>query len=159
MARCVLARRRFPVLILAVTAACSGGKSAPTTPAPATTRESTTAPATVHSLPVPALEGYELAVNRGTRGRNGAPGPRYWQQWADYTLQAELNPVSKRMTGKGTIKYYNRSPDTLRTVYIQLLQNIFAPGARHNTNVPWSVEGVELTRVAAQGTSLAAGRR
>ncbi len=155
MARCVLARRRFPVLILAVTAACSGGKSAPTTPAPATTRESTTAPATVHSLPVPALEGYELAVNRGTRGRNGAPGPRYWQQWADYTLQAELNPVSKRMTGKGTIKYYNRSPDTLRTVYIQLLQNIYAPGARHNTNVPWSVEGVELTRVAAQGASIA----
>ena len=108
---------------------------------------------------MPALEGYELAVNRGTRGRNGAPGPRYWQQWADYTLQAELNPVSKRMTGKGTIKYYNRSPDTLRTVYIQLLQNIFAPGARHNTNVPWSVEGVELTRVAAQGASIADGRR
>jgi hypothetical protein len=129
MVRCVLARRRLPLLILAVTAACSSGKSEPTTPAPATTRASTTAPATVHSLPVPALEGYELAVNRGTRGRNGAPGPRYWQQWADYTLQAELNPVSKRMTGKGTIKYYNRSPDTLRTVYIQLLQNIYARGS------------------------------
>ena len=45
MARRVLARRRFPVLILAVTAACSGGQSAPTTPAAATARESTTAPA------------------------------------------------------------------------------------------------------------------
>jgi hypothetical protein len=108
-------------------------------------------------MTVPVLESYELAVNHGTRTRTGQPGPRYWQQWADYSLQAELNPVSKRMAGKGTIKYYNRSPDTLRTVYIQLLQNIYAPGARHNTNVPWSVEGMELDRVAAQGTDLTAG--
>jgi hypothetical protein len=108
-------------------------------------------------MTVPTLEGYELAVTRGTRTRTGAPGPHYWQQWADYKLEAELNPVSKRMTGKGTISYQNRSPDTLRTVYIQLLQNIFAPGARHNTNVPWSIEGIGLERVAAQGTALAAG--
>ena len=108
-------------------------------------------------MTLPILEGYELAVNKGTRTRTGAPGPHYWQQWADYKLEAELNPVAKRMTGKGTISYQNRSPDTLRTVYVQLLQNIFAPGARHNTGVPWSVEGIELDRVAAQGTALAAG--
>ena len=52
---------------------------------------------------MPALEGYELAVNRGTRTRTGEPGPQYWQQWADYRLEAELNPVSKRLTGKGTV--------------------------------------------------------
>jgi len=83
------------------------------------------------------------------------PGPKYWQQWADYRLEAELNPVSKRLTGKGKITYYNRSPDTLPVVYVQVLQNIFAPGARHNTNVPWSVEGIDLARVAAQGQDLA----
>ena len=88
-------------------------------------------------MTVPVLEGFEAAVGRGTRSRTGAPGPRYWQQWADYKLAAELNPVSKRMTGTGTIAYSNRSPDTLRVVYVQLLQNIFAPNARHNTNVPW----------------------
>jgi hypothetical protein len=60
------------------------------------------------------------------------------------------------MTGKGTIRYFNRSPDTLRTVYVQLLQNIYAPGAKHDTNVPWSVEGITLNRVAAQGTDLTA---
>ena len=97
-----------------------------------------------------------LALSRGTRTRTGQPGPHYWQQWADYSLQAELNPVSKRMTGKGTIKYFNRSPDTLRVVYVQLLQNIYAPGARHDTNVPWSVEGIGLNRVAAQGRDLTA---
>src|SRR6478752_5548456 len=152
MARRVLVGPSFTVLLLAVVSACSGGRSTTTAaPAPATARPTTAAPA-ARAMTVPSLEGYELAVNRGTRTRTGQPGAHYWQQWADYTLQAELNPVSKRMSGKGSIRYFNRSPDTLRTVYVQLLQNIFAPGAKHDTNVPWSVEGITLNRVAAQGT-------
>ena len=143
------------LLLAALVSACSGGRSAPEATAPATGRGSNGASAP-RAMAVPALVGYELAVTRGTRTRTGAPGPHYWQQWTDYKLEAELNPVSKRMAGKGTISYQNRSPDTLRTVYIQLLQNIFAPGARHNTSVPWSIEGIGLERVAAQGTDLAA---
>src|SRR6185312_10154456 len=156
MARPVPPRRFLPGLLFLV-AACSGRSPSPAAaPAPAA-GPGTNGASLAHAMTVPALEGYELAVNRGTRSRSGAPGPRYWQQWADYKLEAELNPVSKRMTGKGTISYQNRSPDTLRTVYIQLLQNIFAPGARHNTGVPWAVEGIDLDRVAAQGATLAAG--
>jgi hypothetical protein len=144
------------LLLVAGVSACSGGRTESTpAPAPAAARGPTAAPP-ARALTYPTLEGYELAVNRGTRTRTGQPGPHYWQQWADYTLQAELNPVSKRMTGKGTIRYFNRSPDTLRTVYVQLLQNIYAPGAKHDTNVPWSVEGITLNRVAAQGTDLSA---
>ncbi len=156
MVRPVVSRPSLGGLVLAVLlTACSGRHAAPAPTAPATGRGSDGAsPARAMTLPV--LEGYELALNRGTRSRTGAPGPHYWQQWADYKLEAELNPVSKRMTGKGTISYQNRSPDTLRTVYVQLLENIFAPGARHNTNVPWSVEGIGLARVTAQGTNLAA---
>ena len=105
-------------------------------------------------MELPVSEAFDRAVARGTRTRTGAPGPRYWQQWTDYHLEAELNPISKRLTGQGTVTYYNRSPDTLQEVYVQLLHNIFAPGARHNTDVPWSVEGVELSRVAAQGQEL-----
>ena len=144
------------LLLAALLAACSGSRPTPAATAPAPGKGSNGS-AAARAMVVPLLEGYELAVGRGTRTRTGAPGPHYWQQWADYKLEAELNPVSKRMSGKGTISYQNRSPDTLKTVYIQLLQNIFAPGARHNTGVPWSVEGVELGRVAAQGTDLAAG--
>jgi hypothetical protein len=97
---------------------------------------------------------FDRAVNRGTRTRTGAPGPRYWQQWTDYRLESELNPISKRLTGQAKLTYHNRSPDTLEEVYVHLLHNIFAPGARHNTDVPWSVEGVGLSRVAAQGQDL-----
>ena len=114
MVRPLLPRLSLTGLVLAwLVSACSAGRptSAATAPAPAT------APARVRgsdgavaplAMTVPLLAGYELAMSRGTRTRTGAPGPRYWQQWADYKLEAELNPVSKRMTGKGAITYYNR---------------------------------------------------
>jgi hypothetical protein len=136
-------------MILAALSGCGGGRTAPPV-AP-------TAPATAGgatSVELPATETFDRAVSRGTRTKTGAPGPRYWQQWTEYRLQAELNPISKRLTGQGNLTYYNRSPDTLAEVYVQLLHNIFAPNARHNTDVPWSVEGVELSRVAAQGKEL-----
>jgi hypothetical protein len=139
------------LLLLSALAACSSGRTAPTpAPAPGTGGHSSR----VAALEVPVSAGYERAITNGTRSPTGAPGPRYWQQRADYRLEAELNPVSKRLTGKGSVTYYNRSPDTLREVYVQLLHNIFAPGSKHNTDVPWAVEGVDLSRVAAQGRDL-----
>jgi hypothetical protein len=140
------------ILLLSLLSACSTGRPTPAAPAPVPGGGATRA----RAMPLPVLQGFEQAVVNGTRSRTGAPGPRYWQQWSEYKLEAELNPISKRLTGHGTITYYNRSPDTLGTVYIQLLHNIFAPGAKHDTNVPWSVEGVDLARVAAQGTTLTA---
>ena len=133
--------------------ACSRGRGEPATaPSPGTAGTSSRRGA----LEIPISEGYERAIAGGTRNHNGAPGPKYWQQWADYRLEAELNPISKRLTAKGTVTYHNRSPDTLREVYVQLLHNLFAPNSRHNTDVPWAIEGVELSRVAAQGQELKA---
>ena len=142
-------------LSLAV-AGCSSGRteSASTTPAPA---HSSAAPATARLMEVPVMEGFERAVAAGTRLRTGQPGPLYWQQWSEYRLKADLNPVSKRLSGQGTIVYHNRSPNTLNAVYVQLLGNLFSPDSRHNTDVPWSVEGVELSKVGAQGTELSRG--
>ena len=150
-----LAAARKPlagILLLSLLSACSPGRPTPAAPAPVA--EPGGGAPRARAMPLPVLQGFEQAVVNGTRSRTGAPGPRYWQQWSEYKLEAELNPISKRLTGHGTITYYNRSPDTLGTVYIQLLHNIFAPGAQHDTNVPWSVEGVDLARVAAQGTTL-----
>jgi hypothetical protein len=142
------------LLALSLLSACAGHRSpAPVEPAPAASAGGT---AHAKAMTVPVLEGFEQAVAKATRTRSGAPGPKYWQQWSEYSLQAELNPISKRLMGHGTIKYYNRSPDTLAIVYVQLLHNIFAPGAHHDTNVPWSVEGVDLGKVVAEGTTLTA---
>ncbi|HUF35097.1 MAG TPA: M1 family metallopeptidase [Gemmatimonadales bacterium] len=155
MDRLAVPRPLAGLLLTLVLAGCGAGRTDPpaTAPAPGTAG---TAASAAQAMPLPLLAGFEAAVGNRTRDRNGAPGPRYWQQWAEYRLSGELNPVSKRFTGQGTITYHNRSPDALSVVYVHLLHNLFAPSARHNTNVPWAVEGVELDRVAAQGTDLRA---
>jgi len=143
-------QRPLAGLILLVAAWGCGGGRTPASVTPGGPRRTPTTSAI--DLPVDAA--FERAVSRGMRTKSGAPGPKYWQQWTDYRLQAELNPISKRLTGQGSLTYHNRSPDALEEVYVQLLHNLFAPGARHNTDVPWSVEGVGLDRVVAQGQQL-----
>src|SRR5258708_15617450 len=70
-----------------------------------------------------------LPPSSQTRGAAGAPGPRYWQQRADYTLEATLDTATNVLRGKGRIYYVNRSPDPLSFVWVQLDQNLFVPGS------------------------------
>lgn len=58
------------------------------------------------------------------RTGSGSPGPKYWQQRADYVINAELNDVNASLTGSETITYYNNSPDVLKYLWLQLDQNI-----------------------------------
>ena len=59
------------------------------------------------------------------RTASGAPGRDYWQQEADYEIDATLDEVNKRIIGSERITYTNNSPDTLRYLWIQLDQNRF----------------------------------
>lgn len=63
------------------------------------------------------------------RSADGTPGPRYWQQRADYTIRATLDTAQQRLTGSVRIRYTNNSPDTLRFVWLQMDQNLFRPGS------------------------------
>ena len=157
MQRQAVPRPLAGLLCSLVLAGCGASRTESAATAPAPHGSAGTAASAGRAMELPVLEGFETGVTKGTRLRTGAPGPRYWQQWSEYRLSGELNPVSKRLTGQGTITYHNHSPNTLPVVYVHLLHNLFAPGARHNTDVPWSVEGVELDRVAAQGTDLKPG--
>lgn len=58
------------------------------------------------------------------RSASGAPGPKYWQQQADYVINAELNDENQSITGSEVITYTNNSPDPLRYLWVQLDQNI-----------------------------------
>ena len=60
------------------------------------------------------------------RAASGAPGSRYWQQRADYSIDVELDDANQRITGKETVTYHNLSPDTLTYLWVQLDQNIWA---------------------------------
>src|SRR5688572_22338459 len=72
--------------------------------------------------------------NKGNtiRSANGAPGSHYWQNRADYMLQATIDTVKQQLTGYAIIRYTNNSPDTLRSLWLQLDQNIYKKGARSN---------------------------
>jgi hypothetical protein len=65
----------------------------------------------------------ELPTPNVYRTASGAPGPQYWQQRADYDIQVELDEQARRVRGTQTITYTNRSPDTLRYLWLQLDQN------------------------------------
>jgi hypothetical protein len=59
------------------------------------------------------------------RTAGGEPGHEYWQQRADYVINATLDEDLRRITGDVAITYYNNSPDTMRFVWVQLDQNRF----------------------------------
>jgi hypothetical protein len=57
------------------------------------------------------------------RTASGAPGPKYWQQRADYDIRCELDEENLRLTGSETITYFNNSPDPLTYLWLQLDEN------------------------------------
>ena len=97
--------------------------------------------------------GFQDALENGTRNSTGEPGPNYWQQSADYVINARLLPEEKRVEGTVRIVYDNNSPDSLNWVALQLIQNVYAEGAARS----YSAEvtgGMEITRVVAGGEVL-----
>lgn len=69
-----------------------------------------------------------LPTPNAYRTGSGAPGASYWQQRADYVIDVEVNDNTQELTGHETITYYNNAPQALRFLWMQLDQNIFAPG-------------------------------
>jgi len=90
---------------------------------------------------------FSRAVARGTRTRTGRPGPGYWVQHARYSIEARLDPDSGRVSGRESVWYLNRSPDTLSRVAVYLRQNVFAPGSPRVNPAPVT-GGTTLSRVA-----------
>ncbi len=68
--------------------------------------------------------GQSLPTPNSYRTGSGAPGVAYWQQRADYTIQAEIDEPNNILRGKETITYYNNSPDALKYIWMQLDQNV-----------------------------------
>ena len=72
-----------------------------------------------------------------SRPSTGEPGPMYWQQRADYKIQIKLNEDTRSVEGSETITYTNNSPLTLKYIWLQLDQNIFAKESINNLTRPW----------------------
>lgn len=71
------------------------------------------------------------------RAADGAPGPKYWQNRADYQLNAHLNDQTNEITGTEVLTYTNNSPQKLGFLWMQLDQNLFRLDSRGTAIVPW----------------------
>ena len=115
--------RLLPLLAALAFAAPMGAQSAPATQTPSAAGlprfDETGVGDTSIFAPLP------LPPGNSYRSGSGAPGPKYWQNHADYDIKASLDTGSKTLTGSLKLKYANNSPDTLRFIWLQMEQNAF----------------------------------
>lgn len=64
------------------------------------------------------------------RSASGEPGPKYWQNRADYSIACTLDTTAHTIEGSVAITYTNNSPDHLRFLWLQLDQNIYKQDSR-----------------------------
>ena len=87
-----------------------------------------------------------------TRSASGQPGPKYWQNRADYQLTAQLNEATNEITGSEILSYTNNSPDALAFLWLHLDQNAFKADSRGNALI-----GLTGSRGGANGETLDGG--
>jgi Peptidase family M1 domain len=70
------------------------------------------------------------------RAADGAPGPKYFSNRADYQLAATLNDETNQITGSEILTYTNNSPQKLDFLWMLLDQNLFRQDSRGSAIVP-----------------------
>lgn len=126
--------RQIAIAALLLGAAASGDLSAQDAPARPRAVADT-------SIFAPLL----LPTANEMRTGSGAPGARYWQNRADYTLRATLDTAVRTVRGSMVLRYANRSPDTLRFIWLQVEQNAFRNNSLNSFIFP------ENSRFGARG--------
>ena len=100
------------------------------------------------SLPVPV--NLQATYAKGTRTTGGAPGKKYWQNTAGYTIVVNFNPANRNLEGTVSVDYTNNSPDTLNELTLKLYPNIYKKDAIRNMPVSAAdlTDGVEIKKLA-----------
>ncbi|MDB4926842.1 M1 family metallopeptidase [Mucilaginibacter sp.] len=91
------------------------------------------------------------------RASDGQPGPKYWQNRADYQLAATLHDETNEIVGSEVLTYTNNSPQKMSFIWMQLDQNLFKLDSRGNKQVPLNAAGVQQSRNWGQGQVFDAG--
>ena len=98
----------------------------------------------------------QKAIKKGTRTFDGKPGNSYWQNRADYKINVELEPKTRKITGNETINYFNNSPDTLKKLVIMLYSDYLKKGNARNVEVDPSDldDGVVIENLKVNGKTI-----
>jgi hypothetical protein len=110
--------------------------------------------ASAQSLPVP--RGVAAAYAKGTRTRDGRPGPNYWQNHGRYTITLTTSPPNRNVSGTERIVYLNESPDTLAQLVMRLIVDIHKPGAPRGggASPDYLTSGVHIDTFAVNGKAV-----
>ena len=73
-----------------------------------------------------------LPAPTDVRTGSGRPGPGYWQQRADYRIEATLDPARTSCAGARRSTTSTTRPDALPYLWLYVEQNICAPGSITN---------------------------
>lgn len=89
------------------------------------------------------------AYEKGTRTYSGNPGENYWLNRAEYEIKAGVNPVTKKVEGNLTVKYFNNSPDTLYKIVMRLYPDLFKKGSDRDWAMPPAAinDGVKIKSI------------
>ncbi|SET12354.1 M1 family metallopeptidase [Hymenobacter actinosclerus] len=115
-------------------------------------------PLTLPAQKLPVSRTIQATYNKGTRAENGLPGPKYWQNSADYTIKVRFDPATRQVRGTADIAYRNASPDSLRQVWFKLYPNLYQKGAPRASGMsPEDVgEGMQLSNFTLNGQAVPA---
>lgn len=80
------------------------------------------------------------------RSINGTPGPRYWQNKANYMVEATLDTTSRTLTGQVMIGYTNNSPGQLQQLWLQLVWNEGKISSRPSGTKGFTLHEVKIKR-------------
>ena len=70
------------------------------------------------------------------RAANGEPGPKYWQNKANYQINVSINDLTNEISGFEILDYTNNSPQNMDFIWMQLDQNLFKQNSRGTAIVP-----------------------
>lgn len=97
------------------------------------------------------------------RTASGAPGPKYWQQRADYVIKATLDEANLQLKGTETVTYYNNAPDVLTYIWLQLDENQHSTVNNANyqdaSNLENAIATNQLEKLAAAKTDNGYGHK
>jgi hypothetical protein len=111
----------------------------------------------------------DLPAPNTIRTGAGLPGPDYWQQQVDYTIEAMIETGTQQLMGRETVRYMNNSPHALPFLWLKLDANLCdAKSESAVLNVPPLLfgdavfdfgcrggSGMTLQRVMSSGQALA----
>lgn len=96
------------------------------------------------------------AYEKGTRSYDGKPGEKYWDNFVDYNIKANIVPEDLLIEGSEKVTFKNGSPDKLNTLVVRLYADVYKKG----NGRAWGVDtrdlhdGVELSDVKINGVKI-----